>query len=133
MTIEELQEKAKKELWIDKTKLVDEAAKAPYLTQFYIDLLLDENKRVIKLQKELAIKISSKMLHYKCKHTLIPETNKELDMLLNGDYEIANLKETIELQTEIIKYLKEVIISFRERVWCIKNIIDHQKFLEGHG
>lgn len=131
MTIQELQSQIKKELHIDNKALDFCASENPLLIQKYINLFLGESTSLNKLQKQFEEKYSEKMVFYRTKHTLIPETQKELIVFVDGDKEIRELKEKISNQAVLVKFISETISNFRDRGWAIKNMIEFRKFLSG--
>jgi hypothetical protein len=131
MTIQELQSQIKKELHIDNKALDFCASENPLLIQKYINLFLGESTSLNKLQKQFEEKYFEKMVFYRTKHTLIPETQKELIVFVDGDKEIRELKEKISNQAVLVKFISETISNFRDRGWAIKNMIEFRKFLSG--
>jgi len=130
MNISEFQAQITSELKIDKTKLDFCSAENPILIQKYIDFWLRESKKLNRMEAELRILQGQKVIYYKNDYNMIPENNKELDFLMNGDAEISKKIEELNNQSVLVKYLYETIQNFRDRGWSIKNMISFLQFTE---
>jgi hypothetical protein len=131
ITIKELQTAINKELKIDHNKLDFDASENPLLIQKYINIFLGESTTINKLQKQYEQLYAEKIVFYRTKYSLIPDTQKELLIFVDGDEEVRELKEKISNQSSLIKFISETISNFRDRGWAIKNMIEFRKFLAG--
>ena len=121
----------KKELFIDKSKLDECSSNNPLYVQKYLQLWFAESKKLNTLERKFERYMKEKSEYYKTGYKLIPETQKELIFLIDGDEEINNLKREIQDQSLYVSMLNQTISNFRDRQWAIKNIIEFLKFKEG--
>ena len=131
MTVKELQKQITSELKIDRNTLDFCSSENPLLIQKYINIFLGESTTLNKLQKEYEQLYAERMVFYRTKHNLIPETQRELIIFLDGDKEVREMKEKVANQSSLVKFISETISNFRDRGWAIKNMIDFRKFMAG--
>jgi hypothetical protein len=131
MEFKELEKQIKKELVVDKNHLDFCASENPILIQKYITMYLYESRKINEKQIELDILYKDKMLYYKLEHQYVPETQKELSVMLEGDKDICEIKKYLNNQALIIKFLSDTVANFRDRGWAMKNMIEFKKFMAG--
>jgi len=131
MNLNDLKEMAKRDVSIDRNDIVSATVETPMLIHKYLDLFTANAKSLLNARRDLAIKKQEKMLFYKTEYKLKPETAKEMQMLLEGDEELAGMNANIEMRETIIKFIEETIRTLRNRPYEIKNIIEWQKFTHG--
>lgn len=131
MNLSELTDIAKHDMIIDKNDLVSATVETPMLVHKYLDLFTVNAKGLLKAKKELAVLKQGKMIYYKTEYKFRPDTAKELQMLVDGDAELAEKNANIEMRETIIKFIEETIRTLRNRPYEIKNIIEWQKLMSG--
>ena len=131
MKIIEIQEQIKKELKINKTKLDEEASTNPLKLQQYIDLLLKQQAKLMKIESNFKKLYREKYIFYSNDWDYKLGTQTELKLIVDGDDEIRQLQLAIQEQISLIKYLEKTIDNFKGRGFAIKNMIDFIKFMAG--
>jgi hypothetical protein len=131
LSIEELQKQIKVELKVDKNHLDLAATENVLFIQKYINMFLLESIEMNKLQTEYDSLYKDKALYYKLEYKYVPENQKELFILIDGDEKIIELKKKISLYSSLIKFISDTIQNFRDRGWGIKSAIEFRKFLAG--
>jgi len=131
MTFEELSAEINRRLKIDKSKLDQEAAENPFHIQFYLDMWMRESRKLNKLEHQVKSIQLERMIFYKTKYEYKPDTQRELDAMMNADKQYQEALSILTNQNLLVKYLSETIQNFRDRGWAIKNIISFIQFTEG--
>jgi len=131
MAWQEFEKMINKELTIDRTKIGEEAGRNPLYVQKYIDLWLKSSRELNIKQREFEKLLKVKMEYYKTSYNLIPETVKEMDIMLNGDEEVSDIKKKITELNDLVYFFNQTTENFKNRGWMIKNIIEYLKFIEG--
>ena len=131
LSFETFKDRINKELYIDRSKLDLMAAENPLLIQKYLNLWFEKSADLNKMELKLDQLMKEKLIHYKTDFKLVPETVKELSMLIKGDDEVSKLNEIIIVLSTRVSYLHQVVQNFKERSWAIKNVIEFRKFIEG--
>jgi DNA helicase IV len=131
MTFEELSAEINKRLKIDKSKIDQESAENPFHIQFYLDMWMRESRKLNKLEHQVKTIQLERMIFYKTKFEYKPDTQRELDAMMNADKQYQEAVSILTNQNLLVKYLSETIQNFRDRGWAIKNIISFIQFTEG--
>lgn len=124
-------EEIKKDLKINKAKLDEESSNSPLLIQKYLDKYYLALKELGKVQIEYDRMYAIKVEFYRTSYKFIPETMKELEILISGDVEFSKIKEKLNTQNIMVSYLKDLVQQFRDRQWAIKNTIEFLKMTSG--
>lgn len=143
MTLDEIKNMVNKDAEIDETALDKESIKIPQLHGKYLNFLMDERLIYRKYLSEYDVLKKFKWEYYTGK---IPEEElkklnlevfplrilkQDLDLYLDSDTDIINLKNKLELQKQKIEYLESTIKEINSRQWTIKNAISWRMFLNG--
>jgi hypothetical protein len=131
LTLEDLQKQIKKELVVDKNRLDFEATENVIFIQKYINMFLYENRKFNEYQLEYDSMYRDKALYYKLEYKYVPENQKELFILIDGDEKIIELKGKLTNQSSLIKFISDTVQNFKDRGWAIKNAIEFRKFIAG--
>lgn len=131
MKLSQLKEQIITDLKIDKSKLDEEAANNCLKLQNYLNMFLNEQKKLVRLEKELSILLGDKLVYYKTSYKLRPETMRELEKLVMSDKEVSELNLKIANLKNLANYLKLTVENFQSRGWNIKNMIEAIKFFNG--
>ena len=140
MKIEDIMNEAEKYLQIDETNLAKESLETP---KIYGKLLRIRTNESLLLQK---YKFQIKKLYqdkrdyylgradpevYKTKPFDLKILKSEVDSYIEADDEINDLNLKIEVQSEKVEYLDNVLKQIANRGFLIKNAIDFQRLMNG--
>jgi len=141
MTLDELYSEISKDFDIDVTDLTREAAKGSSLFVKYIRLYSDESIKYELMEnkrKELIIKKrdyysgNGTPEEYKAKpFSLKLRTDTAINKYIESDPEVILYDQKVLIQKQRVSILKECMEEIRRRSFTIKNILDHQKFING--
>lgn len=131
MTLDELREMITNDLRMDKTLLTEESVRIPGLIAKYMDLILITRRKKAELEEKYTILLREKMVFYRTEYKLVPETAKELQMLISGDPDVAQMKRHLDFLDATISHVEAAAKAAKDLVWTIKNIIDWEKFKAG--
>jgi len=143
MNIEKLKELVDKDTQLDSLQLDVEAIRIPQLHGKYLGIFLDEKYIYKKLEKEYAEMLKFKWEYYtgKIDEEVLTKLNidpfplkilkSDLDIYINADQQLIELKVKLDLQKYKLEYLEGVIKEINNRQWVIRSIIDWRKFTNG--
>ena len=140
MTLEELQEKAEKELKINDTELDLESLKTPQLHNQYMKHLTKFKLMLSRTETEFNMLRREKWEYYTGKAD--PQVYKEkpfdlkilktdIDKYLESDVDLQKLKQKVDYLNTTVDYLDRTIRQITNRTFTIKNAIDWRKFTSG--
>jgi hypothetical protein len=140
MTLEELQEKAEKELKINDTELDLESLKTPQLHNQYMKHLTKFKLMLSRTETEFNMLKREKWEYYTGKAD--PQVYKEkpfdlkilktdIDKYLESDIDLQKLKQKVDYLNTTVDYLDRTIRQITNRTFTIKNAIDWRKFTSG--
>lgn len=145
MNINEILDLWEKDSIIDDTHLNRESLNIPALHAKYLRLLLDAKKKVAVLNEKYNKLKQLKTKYYYGKLTreeleelgwepyqFIKPIKSELDNILLGDVDLANIYTKIELVKIDITTLEAILVQINQRNFIIKNAIDYIKFIAGN-
>jgi hypothetical protein len=109
----------------------------------YLGILLDEKMIYKKMENEYEVELKFKWEYFTGKvddATLLQKNmdpfplkilKNDLDLYINADKTLSELKLKLKLQQFKIEYLEGVIKEINNRQWVIRSIIDWRKFTNG--
>lgn len=144
MTLDEIQANWEIDCEIDNNHLDNESIKTAKLHSKYIKLLVDAKLRLSKLKNDFVLLKKTKFRYYRGELTrqeladlgweqwqYAKPIKNEMEQLLEGDKEIANMKLKIEYIDTMIYLLESILKSISDRTWSIKNSLGFKQFLAG--
>lgn len=143
ISLKDIRKMVESDIQIDKTELDKESLNIPQLHNKYLCILLDEKLILKKYQSDYNILKKNKWLLYtgKMSEQQLTELGWEqfdlailrvdVDMFLDSDIDLINLKNKIEYQKEKIEYLENIVKAISNRIWNIRAAIDWIKFTQG--
>lgn len=139
-TINELQEMAKKDLFMDKSELVNESLKTPSLHNKWLNIFIECKKTLHELQKNHSLLYRSLWLYYSGKAPASVYKEKPFDVkLLKTDVKMFIETDEGYLESEqklknlqtMLNFIEATIGEINKRSFHIKNAIDMLKFENG--
>lgn len=130
MTLNELKEKAAKDLLINLDEVIEAAANNCVLHNEYLGLLTDQKLLYKKLQLELNQLVRRRYRYYVGYEEDVPDevlSDRGIKIHLEGDDEIFEHKKRMIIVEEKIRFLTETLSSIVSRGFNIKNIIEQRK------
>jgi len=82
------------------------------------------------LNKSLKKTIYEKTMYYNTQHAKLIK-GKSLDIYIDGDDEILEIKHSIKEKENILKYLEDVNKKLETKHWDLKNIVTWEMYLGG--
>lgn len=143
MTLDQISEEWRKDAAIDSTELGTESLKIPQLHSKYMKIYFDERQKLkayefksrdvfLKKYEYFNGRMSREELEETGWEPFVKKLMKnEIDMYLDSDKDIINIKMRIEAQKEKIDFLEEVLKNLNQRNYQIKNAIEWQRFTNG--
>lgn len=139
MKIEEIKAAIEADLKIDRFNLVDESARTPNLFSKYIQIYTDEKIRLRMLQRKYSESYIQRREFYAGnggdKYKEEPFDRKvirqDLDIWLDADSKIQDLKDRLTLQEVIIDILERTLKEINQRSYTIRNMTEMIKFESG--
>jgi len=140
MKLNDLKEMCQKDTKIDSTDLDGYSISIPELANKYHQLRHDEKNTLRFLQGQYKSVKLSRWLYYsgKAKDREYEENpfdlkvlKNDIDMFLDADTQIMNIKDKIEEQEEKIKLIEETARIIQNASFNISNAIKWKKFLSG--
>ena len=140
MTLDELQQKAEKDLKLDDTELDLESLKTPQLHSQYLKtystyaLMLKkaegEHSKLF-LKKWLFFSGKADPKEYKDNDFDLKVLKPDLDKFIEADDEIIKSRQKIEYLKQICNYCEQTLKQINNRTFLIKNAIEWKKFTMG--
>lgn len=137
----ELKDMAHDEVSIDEFRLDDESIRTPKLHSKFLGILGDEALKLKQIQNLYKKIYLDRWKAYNGKQTdkyyqtygIIHEKvlKSELNMYLDADEYICELKEIVDIQTQIVDFLEKTIKEINSRTFHLKNAIDWRRFESG--
>jgi hypothetical protein len=143
MKLEELRAMVKKDLTVDPTELDIASLLVPQLHSKYLNLLMDEKLILRKLKLELSALKRDKWEYYsgRMSEERLAELGwepfdlkilrQDVDIYLDADKDLIELKNKMSIQEEKVDYLNSVIKGITNRQFHIRDAITWRKFLNG--
>ena len=141
MTLSEIQEQVRKDLKINDLELDIESLRIPSLHSKYLQLLTEHSLLLKKTQGEYSILKRNRWVHYAGKagdehykkepFPVKLDTKAQIDIFLDADDDIREVKGKIEYYDTVVDYLQEIVKSISNRSFQIKNAIEWRKFEAG--
>ena len=131
---------AKKDIELDDSKLDFESARNPTLQEKYLNFYTDCSLMVNKCEMEYNVLRKKRWEYYsgKCADEVYQEfplpvkvLKGDINMYLDADQEIIDLKLKVQYYTKLQNYLDKILKIISNRQWDIRNIIEYRKFLSG--
>lgn len=143
MTLDQLYDEWRKDSHIDSTELDIESLKIPELHSKYMKIYFSERMKLKGYQFQSKDMMLKKFEHYNGRlsqeeleelgwEPFVKKLMKnEIDMYVDADKDIINVKMRIAAQEEKIDFLEEVIKHLNQRNYQIKNAIEWRRFTNG--
>jgi hypothetical protein len=143
MKIEEIRAHAEQDLVLDSTELDRESLRIPQLHNKYLNFLTDERLVLRAIQIDFDKMRRLKWEYYTGKldqeqlnqHGWQPFAlrilKQDVDLYMDSDTDLQNLRLKIERQREKIEYVESIIKGIMNRHWQIRSAIEWRKFVNG--
>ena len=143
MTLDQISEEWRKDAGIDSTELGAESLKIPQLHSKYMKIYFDERQKLkayefksretfLKKYEYFNGRMSQDELEAAGWEPFVKKLMKnEIDMYIDSDKDIINIKMRMEAQKEKIDFLEEVLKNLNQRNYQIRNAIEWQRFTNG--
>lgn len=143
MTLDQISEEWRKDAAIDSTELGTESLKIPQLHSKYMKIYFDERQKLkayefksretfLKKYEYFNGRMSREELEEAGWEPFVKKLMKnEIDMYIDSDQDIINIKMRMEAQKEKIDFLEEVLKNLNQRNYQIRNAIEWQRFTNG--
>lgn len=143
MKLEDLQKLMAIDSVVDKTELDTESLKIPQIHNKYMNFLLDEKQVLLGYEFKYKHILRKKWEYYTGKMSVeeckqmgwepfqLKILRTDLDLYLDSDKELENLKISISTQNLKIELLESFIKTLNNRHWYIRSCIDWKKFTSG--
>ena len=140
MKIEDIKDMLEKDRSIDHTQLDTESLKIPEQAVKYQQLAFEEQMILRHLEREYNIMKLNRWMYYMGKasdeeYEKEPFDHKvlktDINLFLEADKSLNELKDRISLQSEKLKLVYEAGKIMQNKSFNIKNALDHQKFMGG--
>lgn len=140
MTYKEIQELAEQELKIDRFNLGEESTRTPNILMRFLDIYRSEKVLLLKMNKKFNELKKDKWEYYSGKASEdvydekpfdIKVLRQDLDLYLDADSDLSELKLNMDTQKEKIFCLEKILRGIEQREFSIKNAIQMIKFEAG--
>ena len=141
--MDQISEEWRKDAAIDSTELGTESLKIPQLHSKYMKIYFDERQKLkayefksretfLKKYEYFNGRMSREELEEAGWEPFVKKLMKhEIDMYIDSDKDIINIKMRMEAQKEKIDFLEEVLKNLNQRNYQIRNAIEWQRFTNG--
>jgi len=131
MTVEELFEKVKDDLNIDKKDLSLVSLNIPNLFSKYSALLFVFQKHLAECKADLDKMYATLYVYYKKDHPIIFKNKQEIDAMIYGDERYIEIKRKYDELSNIVQFLENTIKQIHQLPFTIRNVIEWEKFKHG--
>jgi len=131
MNIDQLKEKAKKDLAIDTSNLDVCSVRIPYVSGEWMNFLNDEIISLKKLEFDYDKQFRLKWKFYKTEFNMVLKDKNEVMIFINGDEDIIELKMKIVKKKEKVKFIESTINTLNQMSFNISNAIKFLMFKSG--
>lgn len=140
MKLEEIKDAIAQDLKIDRFNLVDESARTPNLFSKYLSIYMDEKAKLRAIQRKFWETYKERREYYSGsagddKYKEEPFDRKiirqDLDIWLDADNKIQDLKDRLTFQELIVEILERTLKEINNRNYVIRCMIDVIKFENG--
>ena len=134
MKLSDLQEELSKDVPIDQTKLVYEAANSPVVYSKWAIKFSNAKKEITALEAKKKKLLKAKLDYYSGRGDEISMDRyerSEMKTVLSGDQEILKIDTAIEYWQIILNFIGDAMDTIKSRGFAIKHIIDIRSFEEG--
>jgi hypothetical protein len=126
-----LKKQAMSDLRFNEENALEMAMKIPNLYQRYLDVYIDEMRKLKELNVSVDEKYGELYKYFKYEDNKAWSNKGDIDSQINSNKEYCSLKrESIKLEF-VVKYLEEVLDNIKRMSFSVKNYIDLQKFKAG--
>jgi hypothetical protein len=139
--LEELKILASEDVAIDEFNLDGEALRTPKLHSKWISILADESvkaKQIFNLQKKLYLErlryysgIQTDKYYHEHGVVNVKILKGDLNIYLDADDITAEIREIVEIQSQIVDFLERTVKEISSRTFHIKSAIEWRKFEAG--
>jgi len=130
-SLQELQDKAGRDLIIDEQKLDKCASVTPMLYHVWLNIYSDAKMIYEKTELEYNKLYSDKYYYYRNDYHIIPKNASEINILVDGDEDILAKKKTLVYYTEVLNYVEKVMKQLEQRSFHLRLMMDWTKFQAG--
>lgn len=134
MKLSDLEEELKRDLVLDRTKLIFEAANNPVIYGKWIAKYSNIKKEILALNAQRKKAHKDKLDYYTGRSDDVcmdRYERSELKVVLSADETILHIETKIELLTISLEFCSNAIEAIKNRGFAIKNVIDLRKFESG--
>lgn len=134
MTLDELQEELNKDLVLDRTNLLYEAAHNPVIYGKWMTKYSNIKKQILSLNAKRKKAHKERLDHYtgRSDDVCMDRYEKsEMKVVLSADESILTVETKIEYLTIMLEFCSNAMDAIKSRGFAIKNVIDLRKFESG--
>ena len=143
MTLDDIRKELQRDMVLDDAALDIESLKIPQLHSKYLNFLMDERLALRKLETDYRVLLRAKWEYYTGKMSQEELTARgwdpfalkilrnDLDLYLDSDADLIQLKQKSDFLKEKIALLEEVVKELNTRHWKIRNAIEWRRFTNG--
>lgn len=141
MKLEELYQEVKADLELDKFDISNSSYDNMMLQGKYLQILAEEKMALESIRAYYNLTYKHKYDYYlgrapaeeyKKKPFGVKVLKSEVNVYLEGDEELVNLKMRVEKAKVKVQFLEGVVKAITSRTWEIKNIIEWKKYMSGN-
>jgi len=131
MNIAQLQEMIKKDIALDSKNLSKTIIQIPSFYAKYLVLLQREQLNCTRIQSEYDSKYKERYMFYRNDFNVILKNKAEIDVLINGDEEMSEIKDRLFLSKNICETIESAMKQISGMSFLIKDYIEWEKFQQG--
>jgi uncharacterized protein related to proFAR isomerase len=130
-TFKKLQQKVVKDLDFNDENVLEKSTRIPTFYQRYLELYIDEIRKLKKVSISLDTKYGELYKYYKYEDNHTWDNKAEIVSQINTNEDYNVLKQEQIKREFVVKYLEEVLDNIKRMSFSIKNFIDLKKFNAG--
>lgn len=116
----------------DKKDLASLSNNIPHATSKYLRMLHDQSLKHMELNSEWDVLYRKKYSYYKFDYTHVLSNKAEVEIFVNGDEDIVELKTKLDKSELILKHLEGIIKMLGQTSFNVRNALEYQKLNDGY-
>jgi len=125
--MDDLLKQMKEDLKINEFDLIGECRNAPNVTQKYLELFYNENRKLKKIKVKLDEVEGNRYQYYRKDFEIKLTSSADIMRFVNKDAEYLKVKRIWVEQSSFTEFLTSVVQNFRDRLFQLRNQVELKK------
>lgn len=116
----------------DRKDLAQLSNNIPHATSKYLRMLHDQSLKHMELNAEWDVLYREKYTFYKFDYKHVLSNKAEVEVFVNGDEDIVELKKKLKKSELILDHLESIIKMLGQTSFNVRNALEYQKLNDGY-